>query len=311
MRRLVFVSFLQLVGTLFIVSTLVFFILRVLPGDPARAVLGMQANEQSVQRFRQEFGLDRPVVIQYTEWISGLVRFDFGRSFSNRQPVAPVLGQRLGLTLFLAVGGMICALLLALPMGVAAARKPWGRFDTLAMGVSHGLMAFPEFWIGMVGILLFSVQLKLFPLFGTGFGIHLVLPVLALGLNRAPILFRTLRGGLIQESSRSYALFFRGSGVPERRLFWKYLLRNQLPSVSAVAAIQFGYLLGGAIIIEQVFALPGLGRLLMSAILSRDLPVIQAGVILAALAFTLVGFATDIITHASTSQGMTRGKPNG
>ena len=291
----IFKAILQILLTIFLVSTLVFVLLRVIPGDPARAALGMQASPESVEQFRRTHGLDGSIFSQYLDWIARVLRFDYGVSYRSSRPVSPAIAERLGLTLFLAVGGMLVALALAVPAAAAAALRPWGVGDRSLMAVAHLLMAFPEFWIGMILILVFSVGLGLFPLFGSGLGIHLVLPILALGLSRAPILFRTLRNGLILEYRQPYSLLFLGAGVSRRRLIWRYLLPNQLPGLAAVATIQFGYLMGGAIIIEQVFALPGLGRLLLGAILARDLPVIQGGVMAAALVFAALGLVSEAI----------------
>lgn len=293
MLRKLALPILQLFLTIFIVTTIVFFLLRVIPGDPARVALGMNASEESVRQFRTDFGLDRPVLTQYLDWLGSVLRFDYGVSFRTKLPVTPLISERLGLTLFLALGGMLLSLFISIPAAAASAMKPWRGGDRSMMALAHLFMAFPEFWIGMLLILLFSVALGWFPLFGSGFGPHLILPVLALGLSRAPVLYRTLRNGLILESRQPYTLLFLGAGISKRRLIWRYLLPNQLPGLVAIASIQFGYLLGGAIIIEQVFALPGLGRLLLGALLARDLPLIQGGVMVAALIFSTLGLFSD------------------
>lgn len=288
-------AILRLVLTLFTVSSLVFFILRIIPGDPARAVLGMQADQAAVEEFQSRHGLDKPIVYQYLSWLTGSLALDFGTSFANGRPVFQAIAGRLGVTVFLALGGMVCALVIALPGGVAGASKPWTARDSLLMAVAHGIMAFPEFWIAMVLVLVFSVGLGILPLFGSGSPAHFILPIVALGLNRAPVLFRAIRGALIQEAAKPYVLFYYGAGVSSRRIMWRFLLPNAALSLVTMAAIQFGYLLGGAVIVEQVFALPGLGRLLLSSITARDLPVIQGGVFLAAGVFSLVGILADTL----------------
>ena len=293
----------KVVATLFVVSFVLFFVLRILPGDPARVVLGMQAGEESVQRFRQEFGLNDPPLVQYLQWIGGIVRGDFGVSFSTSQPVAVLIAERLSITLFLTFTGLVLALLFSIPPAVVSSRNPWGFVDRSFLFMAHVLMAFPEFWVGMVLIVVFAGSLGLFPLFGTGLGWHLFLPVLALGLNRAPILFRTIRTGLLQELSKPYVGFFLASGMKKRQLYQHFLMINLIPSVVAVLSIQLGYLLGGAVIIEQLFALPGLGRLLLSALLSRDMPVIQAGILLSSGVFALVGFFSDLVNNVLVPRG--------
>jgi len=303
LKKILFWGIGKVLATLFVVSFVLFFVLRVLPGDPARVVLGMQAGEESVQRFRQEFGLNDSAMVQYFRWLGGLFRGDFGVSFSTRQPVINLIAERLSITLFLTFMGLFLALLFSVPLSVLSSRKPWGLLDRIFLFLSHTLMAFPEFWIGMVLILLFAGNFGLFPLFGSGIGWHLFLPVLALGLNRAPILFRTLRTGLIQEISKPYVVFFLSSGMKKRNLYSFFLIINLIPSLVAVLSIQLGYLLGGAVIIEQLFALPGLGRLLLSALLSRDMPVIQAGILLSAGIFALVGFISDLVNNLVAPRG--------
>jgi peptide/nickel transport system permease protein len=288
----------RLILTVWIASTAVFFLLRVIPGDPARIIAGIDgaSDPQVLSAIRSRLGLDRSIAAQYGDWMMATFTLDFGESYQKSRPVMALIRERLGLTLSLAFGGMAVALLVAVPAGVYSARKRDALADHLVMGSAHVLLAIPEFWLGIVLLLLFSVYLPLFPLFGSDTPAHLVLPSLALGLGRAAFLARLVRTAVIRELDREYVLFLRQLGVPGRRIMLRHILPNALIPVAIPGAIQFGYLLGGAIIIEQVFGMGGTGRLLLQAIQSRDFPVIQGGVIVLAVIFSLVNFSADLLT---------------
>ncbi len=290
--------FTRLVFTVLIASTAVFFLLRVIPGDPARIIAGMDAgsNPEVLEQIRSQLGLDRSITAQYADWLWSTITLNFGNSFRNGRPVMQLLRQRLGVTLLLALFGMIISLLIAVPVGVMAAVKKDGPADRVLMGSSHVLLAVPEFWLGIILLLLFSVYIPLFPLFGSGSLMHLILPSLALGLGRAAFLSRLVRTSVIRELKQDYLLFLRHLGVPRGRIILRHVLPNAMIPIVIPAAIQFGYLLGGAIIIEQVFGMGGTGRLLLQAIQSRDFPLIQGGVIVLAIIFSTVNFAADILT---------------
>ncbi len=289
----------RLIATIFAITSLVFIVLRVLPGDPARTIAGLDADEREVAALRAELGTDRPLGEQYLSWLSATARLDFGASFFHERPVVDLIRERIPLTLSLSVAAFAGALVLALPLGVAMAVRRWGAVDYLGMGFSHAAMALPEFWLAILLLLGFAVLLGWFPLFGAATPRHFVLPVVALALSRAAVLVRLVRSSMIEELDKEYVLAARAHGLPEPRIRYRYALRNALLPVITVGAIQFGYLLGGSIVIEQVFSLPGLGRLLLSAIYRRDFPVVQGGVIVTAVVFSGVNFIADLLYSAA------------
>ncbi len=288
----------RLVLTVFVLSSLVFVIVRVIPGDPAAAVAGMDASEADVAALRKAMGIDGSLGRQYLSWLWEVVRLDLGTSLVNGIPVRQLIVERFPLTLALSVLGLVVALALSIPIGVASALRRWSAWDYAGMLVSHTLMAVPSFWLAILLLLLFAVRLPVFPLFRSGTFLHLVLPSLSLGLDRGAVLIRIVRGSVMEELSKEYVITARAKGLRERTVRYRHALRNGLLPVITIAGLQFGYMLGGAIIIEQVFSLPGLGRLFLSAIYQRDFPVIQGGVVFVALVFSLVNFGVDLLYSA-------------
>jgi peptide/nickel transport system permease protein len=285
----------RLLLTVWLISTLIFFVIRVIPGDPALVIAGVDASPQDIAAIRAKIGTDRPLGVQYFEWLWKVVRLDFGSSLSTGQPVTRLIFERFGLTLSLALLGMVVAVLIALPLGVLSAVKRWSPWDYLGMGFSQLGMAVPSFWLGILLLLALAVRIPLFPLFGAGGVKHLVLPAVALGVAQAAVLLRLTRASMIEELSKEYVVTARAKGLTERMVKYKHALRNGLLPVVTIAGIQLGYMLGGAIIIEQVFSLPGLGRLFLTGIYQRDFPIIQGGVMWVAFAFSLINFLVDIL----------------
>lgn len=285
----------RLLLTVLLISTLVFFLIRVLPGDPAEVVAGFQAGEAELAEIRARLGTDRPVLIQYTSWLGDLARFDFGRSFFSNEPVRDLMLERMPVTLSLAGLAFAFSLAVAVPLGLVSAVRRGSIIDYVGIVYSQLGMAIPGFWLGILLLLVFSVRLGLLPLFGADTAAHFVLPALALGVSRSAVLVRIVRNSAIQELDREYVLTAESKGLAERTIHYRHLLRNALLPVITIAGIQLGYLLGGTIIIEQVFSLPGLGRLFLSGIYDRDFPVIQAAVVFLAVVFSLVNFAADVL----------------
>jgi peptide/nickel transport system permease protein len=285
----------RLIATIFIVSTIIFFILRVIPGDPALVIAGIDASEQDIQAIREKLGTDVPVIKQYFSWILQVVQLDFGESFISGEPVTELIMQRFPLTLTLAVFGIIIALLLAIPLGILSAVKRWSVWDYGGMLYSQAGMAVPSFWLGILLLLIFAIKIPIFPLFGAESLWHLVLPALSLGVARGATLLRLTRASMIEELSKEYVITARAKGLTPFLIKYKHALKNALLPVITVAGIQFGYMLGGAIIIEQVFSLPGMGRVLLFAVYQRDFPLIQGGVIFIAVIFSLINFIVDIL----------------
>ena len=303
MHRYVLRRVAALAATLFFVSTLVFVVVRVLPGDPALIILGLEASPEAVERVRHALGLDRPIPVQYVQWVGQAVRGDLGRSIQYDLPVASLILSRLAVTLpltLLAAGFMIAA---AIPLGVFAAthHRRWG--DYLTMTLSQLGVAVPGFWAGLLLILFFSVQLGWvqaggFDGWGQGpwLGLRsLLLPAVALGLFQFAVLARTTRSAVLEVLREEYVKTARAKGLAERIVLFRHALRNALIPIVTVAGVQLGQLLAGSIILESVFYLPGLGRLTLAAISARDLPVVQGVVLFVASMIVTVNAAVDIL----------------
>jgi len=285
----------RLLLTVLLISTLVFFVIRILPGDPAAVIAGIDANEEDIRLIRARLGTDRPLAGQYIEWLKCVLRLDFGDSLISGQPVTRLIMERFPLTLSLALLGILISVLIALPLGVLSAVRRWSVYDTLGMLFSQLGMAIPSFWLGIMLLLLLAVKLRLFPLFGSGDLRHLILPAMSLGVARAAVLLRLTRTSMVEELSKEYVITARAKGLTERMVKYKHALKNALLPVITVAGIQLGYMLGGAIIIEQVFSLPGLGRLFLFGVYQRDFTLIQGGVVFVAVVFSLINFLVDIL----------------
>ena len=285
----------RLLLTVLIISTIVFLVIRVIPGDPALVIAGIDASETDIEDIRARLGMDKPILQQYGEWIWNIARLDFGNSMISGQPVTQLIFERFPLTLALALLGLVISILISIPLGVVSAVKRWSFWDYLGMAFSQIGMAIPSFWLGILLLLLLSVKVQLFPLFGSGTLKHLILPAVSLGVARAAVLLRLTRASMVEELSKEYVVAARSKGLTERMVNYKHALKNALLPVITIAGIQLGYMLGGAIIIEQVFSLPGLGRLFLFGIYQRDFPLIQGGVVFVAFIFSFINFAVDML----------------
>ncbi|MDJ0819395.1 MAG: ABC transporter permease [Desulfobacterales bacterium] len=285
----------RLILTVLLISTIVFVVIRVIPGDPALVIAGIDASQSDIDAIRVKLGTDRPILVQYTTWIWNVIRFDFGRSMISGQPVILLILERFPLTFSLALLGIVISIVIAIPLGVVSAVKRWSIWDYGGMIFSQIGMALPSFWLGILLLLLFSVKFKIFPLFGSGTVMHLILPAISLGIARAAVLLRLTRASMAEELSKEYVIAARSKGLTERRVNYKHALKNALLPVITIGGIQFGYMLGGAIIIEQVFSLPGLGRLFLFGVYQRDFPLIQGGVVFVAFVFSLINFMVDML----------------
>lgn len=286
--------FFRLVLTILIISTIIFFVIRVIPGDPAIVVAGIDASSAEIQAIRVKLGTDVPVAVQYVRWMKNLARLDFGTSLITNQPVMTLIKQRFPLTFSLAILGIFLGILIAIPLGVLSAVHRWSLWDYFGMVFSQLGMAIPSFWLGIILLFLFSVKYPIFPLFGSGSIKNLFLPAIALGFARAAVILRLTRASMVDELSKEYIITARAKGLTEKMIHYKHALKNALIPVVTVTGIQFGYMLGGAIIIEQVFSLPGLGRLFLFAIYQRDFPLIQGGVVFIAVIFSFTNFLVDM-----------------
>ncbi|MBT3274690.1 MAG: ABC transporter permease [Spirochaetales bacterium] len=285
----------RLILTVLIISTVVFLVLRIIPGDPAEVIAGIDSSPEDVEKIRRQLGTDISLAAQYGRWLGDIANLNFGTSYMSGQPVGRLILQRFPLTLALAVLAMVISVLIAIPLGVLSAVHRWSFWDYTGMAISQIGMAVPSFWLGILLLLFFSVKLGIFPIFGAGGFKHLVLPALSLGLARAAVLLRVTRASMLDELNREYMVTARAKGLPEIMVRYKHALKNALLPVVTIAGIQFGYMLGGSIIIEQVFSLPGVGRLLLTAVNQQDFPLIQGGVVFVAIVFSLINFLVDIV----------------
>jgi len=286
---------LRLFVTVFLIVSIVFLLVRVIPGDPATVLAGPDAGAADVELIRARLGTNQPLLFQYGAWLLATVRLEFGTSFFSGEPALDLILQRLPLTLRLAASAFIVSLLIGVALGVPAGVKQGSSLDLLLAGPSHLLLAVPEFWLGILLLLAFSVHLGVFPLFGYQGWISLVLPTAALALGRGAVLARYVRSSLSAELQREYVTAARVRGFSPTRVVLFHAAPNALLPVITIAAIQLGYLIGGVVIVENVFSLPGIGRLLLSSIFRRDYPVIQAAVMLSAVAFSLANFVADLL----------------
>ena len=277
------------------VCTLVFLLIHLVPGDPVEAMLGENAQLADREALRQALGLDRPLGQQYLEYLQRLARLDLGLSFQDRRPVAAILGERLPATLELTLAALALALTLALPLGVLAARHRGSPLDTGAMSLSLVGISIPNFWLGPLLILVFSLWLGWTPVSGREGPASLILPALTLGTGMAAILARMVRGSILEVLGEDYVRTARAKGLSERRILWGHALRNAWLPILTLIGLQLGGLLGGAVITETVFAWPGVGSLLVESIQSRDYPVVQACVLLVSLSYVLVNTLTDLV----------------
>ena len=293
---------LQIIPLFIAVMVLVFVMVRLIPGDAISTLLGDRATPEIVARANRELGLDKPIIVQFGIFVERLLRGDLGDSITLKVPVLRLIAERLPVTLFLTVYAAVLGVLLAVPLAVLAAvrRNTW--IDGLIRGVFQLGLSLPVFYVGLQLLTLLGARLRWFPIGGYGdtFGEHLnhlFLPALALGLNLAAILLRTLRSSVIEVLTAEYVDFARAKGLPGRLILTRHVLRNALIGTVTLLGLNIGALIGGAVITETVFAIPGVGRLLVDAIFGRDYPVIQGLTLTFAVLVSLVFLATDLI-HA-------------
>ncbi len=277
------------------VSILVFAIIRFIPGDPARAIAGVHASPQYIEQVRKELLLDEGLHVQYYVYVTNLLQGDMGRSTFTRRPVTTELWERFPNTLLLAVTAMGIATLLGMSAGIISATKRYSLFDNVSMLAALVGVAAPVFWLGVMFQLLFSVNLGWLPSGGIGTWKHLVLPALTLGLATAALIARITRSSMLEVLRQDYITTARSKGLVERVVTYKHALKNALIPVVTVMGLQFGTLLGGAVLTETVFSWPGIGRLMVDSILARDYPVVQGAVLVLAVFFVMINLVVDVI----------------
>jgi peptide/nickel transport system permease protein len=294
---------LAIIPVLFGISVLVFGLVHLIPGDVAQILLGTQATDQQIETLRRTFGLDRPLPVQYVDWLSHVLRGDFGVSFRTNRPVLPDLVARFGVTLQLTLTSMIIALAVAIPLGVASARNRGRLSDGASRLVALLGLSIPNFWLGTLLILFVSLGLHWLPPVGftslldnPWLGIQtLILPAIALGTAVAAFIMRMVRSSLLEVLRQDYVRTAYAKGLKDRAVLYRHALKNAFIPVLTVIGVQIGYLLGGAVIIESIFSLPGMGRFLLDSISNRDYSIVQGGVLFIAQIFCLVNLSVDLV----------------
>ena len=294
---------LSLVPVLVGISVLVFGLVHLIPGDVAQVLLGTQATDQQIETLRRSFGLDRPLPIQYVDWLSHVLLGDFGVSLRTSRPVLPDLVSRFGVTLQLTLVSMVIALAVAIPLGVASAANRGRGSDAIARVLALLGLSIPNFWLGTMLILFVSVVLHWLPPVGfvslldnPWLGLQtLILPSLALGTAVAAFIMRMVRSSLLEVLRQDFIRTANAKGLRDNVVLYRHALKNAFIPVLTVIGVQVGYLLGGAVIIESIFSLPGMGRFLLDSINNRDYSIVQGGVLLIALIFSLVNLSVDLV----------------
>ena len=290
---------LQAIPVLIGITLAAFLLIHLVPGDPAKIVLGAQATPEAVATLNAQLGLDQPLLSQYVDFVSGAFTLDFGESITQQTGIGPLLSERIPVTAFLLLYSVVIAIVVAVPLAVVSALRRNRAADHGIRLFSMVTFAMPSFLLGLLLILIFSLNLGWLPTsgYGEGFVGHLrslTLPALTVGLYLAPILLRTLRVGIIETLSAEYIEAARARGLSERRIILKHVLRNSLVSTVTILGLNIGFLLSGLVIIENVFALPGLGSLLVSSIVNRDYPTVQALALVFGVAVVAINLLTDL-----------------
>lgn len=294
MARFLFRRFLLIIPVLLGVVSLVFSLIHMVPGDPIQIMLGEGAQATDVEQLRQNLGLDRPVLQQYLAYLRGLSHGDLGTSFRFGEPVARIIAARYPATLELALLSLTVGVLIALPAGIIAATRPGGWVDRGVTTTTLFGISLPNFALGPLAIILFSLILGWLPVSGRAGPAYYVLPSITLGASLSAILTRMIRASMIEELQEEYIKTARAKGLSERKVLFKHALKNGLIPVVTVLGLQFGTLLAGAIITENIFSWPGIGRLTIQAINSRDYPLVQGCILTIALTYVIVNLLTDL-----------------
>jgi peptide/nickel transport system permease protein len=277
------------------VATLVFSLIHLVPGDPVQAMLGDSASPSDLADLRGRLGLDRPLYVQYGSFLKGLAVGDLGVSLRTNQPVAAAIAERLPATVELALAAMIVAVLVAIPLGIVAAVRAGTRVDHLATTLALVGISIPNFWLGPLLAIVFSVTLGWLPVAGRGTPAHLVLPAITLGAPLSAVLARMTRASVIEELRELYVLAARARGVSKARAVLRHAFRNSLIPIVTVLGLQIGAVLTGAVITETIFAWPGVGRLLIQSISFRDYPMVQGCILLIAVTYVSMNLLTDVV----------------
>jgi peptide/nickel transport system permease protein len=303
MARYIVMRIASLVPILFGISVVAFLLIRLIPGDPAIALLGLEADQTSITTLRQQLGLNQPLVVQYFSWLGHILTGDFGRSIQGGRDVLALLLGALGPTAILAVAALLVSLVIAIPAGIIAASRRSTALDYMASFVALCGLSMPSFWLGILLILALSVSVPLFPASGyvsllqdpIGHLQHLALPAITLGAALAAATMRMTRAAMLEVLRADFVRTARAKGLPRRKVIWGHALGNARIPIVTLLGIQLGQMLGGVVITETIFSWPGIGKLTVDAIFARDYPVVQGSILLIAVLFVLINLATDVI----------------
>src|SRR5918994_2717373 len=289
-----------MIPVLFGITVVVFCLLQLIPGDPATTILGIQARPESVAALRHELGLDRPLWEQYLRYLRNVVTFDLGQSLKYKTSVGSLLPGRLEVTLALIAYATVLTIAISLPLGIASALRKDGIFDQVTRAFLMVTLVMPAFWVGILFLTYFSIRLQLFPVAGYGDGWrehlhHLFLPALTIALSIAPLIVRALRTSILEGLGSDYVRTARAKGLREQAVVTTHVLRNALIPAVTLLGLSVGYLMGGTVIVENVFSLPGAGKLLVDAIAARDYPLVQSTTFVFAILVILINLGTDVI----------------
>lgn len=306
MSKYILKRLLQLIPVLIGVSILVFLMTYLIPGDPAQVIAGPAASAEDIANISHKLGLDRPAHIQYLSYMSGVLKGDLGYSFQTGQAVTEAIATRYGNTFSLAMFSALLAMIIGVLIGIISAATQNSWFDRLSMSISTLGISAPSFWIGLLLMVIFSIKLKLLPISGfdgkiwTADGIsHLILPAVTLGFGSSAMIARMTRSSMLEIIHQDYIQTARAKGVKEKVVILKHALKNALIPIITIVGLDFGGLLGGAVVVESVFAINGVGRLMVQAINARDFPMVQGTVFVVAITFVLINLLVDLLYAAA------------
>lgn len=285
-----------------VVSSLTFFLLSIMPGDTTVIIIQKifigapeyNPSQQEIEATKKMFNLDQPLWVQYLRWLNKALRGDFGASYISGRPVLGEILMRLPATATLAIVATVISLLISIPLGVLSAVRQNSKIDYASMAFSTFFIAMPGFWLGLILILVFSLKLNLLPVAGYGGWKHLILPAVTLGAGMAAVTMRLTRTSVLEVLRLDYVRMARAKGLDEKTILYRHVLKNALIPVVTLVGLQLGHLLGGAVIVETIFAWPGIGKLLVDSIVARDIPMIQGGAVFMAVVFSLVNLLVDL-----------------
>lgn len=296
MAKFIALRILGMVPILLGVTFIVFAILSLTPGDPGRVILGQNATQQAVADLNHQLGYDRPFLVRYINYVvDGVTKFDFGKSYRSQKPVVSEILIRFPTTLKLAFFSVIVSAIVGIPLGILSAVKQYSIADTLATVTSLFLAAIPMFWLGMMLILVFALYLKWLPSNGVDSWLSYILPTITLSLPAAAMMLRMSRSTMLETIRQDYIRTARAKGAPERQVIFKHALKNALLPVITVLGMNFGFLLGGAVVIETIFSIPGLGTMVLDGIRMKDVPIVMGSTLFLAAIFSLIMLLLDLL----------------